>query len=105
VIETSKIINRTIGESNSREGSSAGESEPSFNLIKVFSHLDDFVLPHSYRIPPGGKSRYTNTSVVNELGKLAGKKYIVTIKGWMDRESTWNVCARRISLPPVWRAL
>jgi len=56
--------------------------EVSFNVTDALSYLDDIVLrpedlPHNYRIPVGDESRYTNTSVVNELGELAAKKYIV----------------------------
>ncbi len=81
--------------------------EASFNVTDALSHLDDFVLqpedlPHSYRVPVGGESRYTNTTVVNEMGELPAKKYIVAtgrVDGWrisLERARKADIAPARI---------
>jgi len=52
--------------------------------------LGDYVLrpqdlPNSYRVPQGGERRVSNLGVIQEMGEVAGKHYIVNtgrVEGW-----------------------
>lgn len=70
------------------EGGEAAEAGYSVNTTQ--GKLSEFVLrpddlPDDYRIPSGGESRWSNKGLINELGEVEAKEYIVAtgrVDGW-----------------------
>lgn len=62
----------------------------SFNPQQFAEMLGNFVLrpedlPNEYRIPPGGEKRVSNLGVIQQMGEVKGKRYIVDtgrVEGW-----------------------
>jgi len=75
----------------------SSNAQNSFDPLVMESELDSFVLrdddlPDDYRLPPGGESSQTTLVLINEIGELQAKKYVLAtgrVNGWkiqLERE-------------------
>jgi hypothetical protein len=83
------------GEEGEAEGAQAVEegeeaAEASYNVNSTQAKLSEFLLrpedlPDDYRIPSGGEKRWSNKGLINEIGEVEAKEYIVAtgrVEGW-----------------------
>ncbi len=76
---------------------SSGGSEGAFDPKSLENELSSFVLrdedlPDDYRLPPGGENIVTTMTLINEMGELQAKRYVLAtgrVNGWriqLERE-------------------
>jgi hypothetical protein len=88
-----------IEEAETEEGEEAEEveseeaedvSEESYDINDAKPKLKEFILrpedlPNDYRVPSGGERRFNNEGLINQIGELEAKEYIVAtgrVDGW-----------------------
>lgn len=80
-----------VEEVEAEEGEEAEEvSEESYAINDAKPKLKEFILrpedlPDDYRIPSGGERRFNNERLINQIGEIEAKEYIVAtgrVDGW-----------------------
>ena len=78
-----------VEEVEEAEDAEEGE-EAGYNVNATQGKLSEFLLhpedlPDDYRIPSGGEKRWSNKGLINEIGEVEAKEYIVAtgrVEGW-----------------------